>query len=372
MKFPFPVFPGFFGRVFHKRSIIIISEHKTNHLALSGALQFGAMMAVIACVVWASYSTGRYMATRSVLEERDETIKSVANSRIDTNFSYMVSNLQPQKLGPVASAYSVPLTDPAYTLSAVNHDKLFARIAMLENKVRELKNTNTEIIQTVREKAHNKILTMEDVIRQTGLSPDTLKEQAARERKLKNREAGQSKPVPQGGPFISADATNSQVGSFSQELQGRVDQYTLLSDILRTMPLGLPMAKAEHQSSFGRRIDPFNGRLAFHAGMDLSGPAGTKVSVTGDGTVVAAGWNGAYGNAVDVDHGLGLMTRYGHLSQVLVSSGDKVKKGQFVGVQGSTGRSTGPHLHYEVRYNGRPVNPNTFVNVKYHVSQVSE
>src|SRR5262249_26461407 len=160
---------------------------------------------------------------------------------IDTNFSYIAANMQPNKLGPISSAYMLPLTDPTYTLSAVNHDKLFARIAMLENKVRELKNTNSEIIQTVREKARNKIVSMEELISQTGLNPDTLKEQAARERKQHQKEAGARTFPSEGGPFIPAETGNPQLDNFSQDLQLKMDEMALLTDILHNMPLGKPL-----------------------------------------------------------------------------------------------------------------------------------
>lgn len=364
-----------FGKLFHKRSIIIISERKTNHIALSGVLQFSTMMVMVTCVVWASYSTGRYMATRNVLQERDETIKSVASSRIDTNFNYTMAAPVQQPLGPVSAAYTGTLTDPAYTLSAVNHDKLFARIALLENKVRELKSTNAEIIQTVREKTHNKILNMEEIIRQTGLNVDTLKDEAGRSlRKERAREADAARKIlpAQGGPFIPADTLDLSTDGVTRELEGKLDQMALLSTIIEQLPLGMPVAGADLQSNFGRRVDPFTGRLAFHAGTDLSGPVGAQIKATGTGKVVAAGWEGAYGNAVDIDHGFGIITRYGHMASIGVSVGDAVKKGQFIGIQGSTGRSTGAHVHYEVRHNDRPLNPINFMSVSAHVPQTEQ
>lgn len=371
MKFLARAFSSFFGKLFHKRSIIIISERKTNHVSLSGALQFSLIIAIIGCVGWASYSTGSYMAARTVLEQRDETIKSVASSRIDTNFKYTVANMQPQRLGPIASAYTLPLTDPAYTLASVNHEKLFARIALLENKVKELRSANAEIIQTVREKTHGKIVDMEDIIRKTGLNPDVLKQEAARLRRERQQNAGDGDSASQGGPFIPMETPGTDSSDlFGKELSGKLDQLALLSDIVGTLPLGMPIAKAENHSNFGRRVDPFTGRLAFHAGVDLAASPGAEVKASGAGKVISAGWNGAYGNAIDVEHGLGIVTRYGHLSGIKVSVGDIVKKGQTIGVQGSTGRSTGPHLHYEVRYKDKPINPNNFLTAGYNVPKI--
>jgi murein DD-endopeptidase MepM/ murein hydrolase activator NlpD len=110
-------------------------------------------------------------------------------------------------------------------------------------------------------------------------------------------------------------------------------------------------------SSVGRRTDPINGGDDFHQGLDISADAGSPVYATADGTVVVAAREGAYGNLITIDHGYGLETRYGHLSKYDVKAGVKIKRGQVIGRVGSTGRATGPHLHYEVRVNGRLLNP---------------
>ena len=110
-------------------------------------------------------------------------------------------------------------------------------------------------------------------------------------------------------------------------------------------------------SGFGSRSDPFNGHRAFHAGLDFKGPTGTDVVATAPGKVISADWHGGYGKMVEIDHGYGLKTRYAHLSAIDVVEGQDVAFGDKVGELGSTGRSTGPHLHYEVWYDGQARNP---------------
>lgn len=110
-------------------------------------------------------------------------------------------------------------------------------------------------------------------------------------------------------------------------------------------------------SGYGYRSDPVYGTTKFHEGLDYSADIGTPVYATGDGTVIKAGWDGAYGNAIDIDHGYNYLTRFAHLSQINVKPGQKVKRGDLIGKVGNTGKSTGPHLHYEVRLNGLPQNP---------------
>lgn len=120
--------------------------------------------------------------------------------------------------------------------------------------------------------------------------------------------------------------------------------------------------RGEVTAGFGERLDPLNGEGEFHAGIDIASPAGTPVECTGDGIVFAAGRDAGYGNAVLVDHGNGITTKYGHLSKIFVVVGQEVKRGQFIGAVGSTGKSTGPHLHYEVHLQDTPVNPEKYLH----------
>jgi murein DD-endopeptidase MepM/ murein hydrolase activator NlpD len=160
-----------------------------------------------------------------------------------------------------------------------------------------------------------------------------------------------------GGPFESAgNATFKALFNSWKKL----DQ---LQDGAIAVPSDKPVkADVTFTSGFGVRSDPFHFSAAMHPGIDLAGSYGTPIYATADGTVVRAGWNnGGYGNLVEIDHGRGITTRYGHMSAVLVHAGDHITRGQQIGRMGSTGRSTGNHLHYEVRIDGRAVNPIPFM-----------
>lgn len=142
----------------------------------------------------------------------------------------------------------------------------------------------------------------------------------------------------------------------------------LLSDsdrylkILQKLPLGRPMP-TKISSRYGRRIDPINHKKAFHAGIDFKGRTGDKVRSTGDGIVKRSVYNGGFGNCILLSHGNGYDTLYAHLSKRLVKRGDKVSRGQVIGLVGNTGRSTGSHLHYEVHYHSKTVDPMKFLRV---------
>lgn len=127
------------------------------------------------------------------------------------------------------------------------------------------------------------------------------------------------------------------------------------------IPSVLPVQNLHFSSNFGIRSDPFRGSAAMHAGVDIPGPMGTPIYATADGIVDHADRLGGYGNMIEINHGKGIATRYGHLSKILVANGAHVARGQLIALMGSTGRSTGCHLHYEVRMDGHAVNPVPFL-----------
>ena len=124
-----------------------------------------------------------------------------------------------------------------------------------------------------------------------------------------------------------------------------------------SIPSARPVSSFSFTSGFGVRADPFRHSAAMHAGIDLAGPIGTPIYATADGIVSYSGWMHGYGNLIEIEHGKAIETRYGHLSKLLVKPNTRVKRGQLIALMGSTGRSTGSHLHYEVRLDGRAVNP---------------
>jgi murein DD-endopeptidase MepM/ murein hydrolase activator NlpD len=142
-----------------------------------------------------------------------------------------------------------------------------------------------------------------------------------------------------------------------QELQSYfLDQKSRLASTPSVWP-----ARGWVTSDFGQRLDPYTAERVMHEGLDIAAPHGKEVMSPSDGTIIFAGLEGGYGNVLVIDHGYGVKTRYGHLSKLEVKTGDRVKRGQIVGAVGNTGRSTGPHLHYEVRVNGIPENPRKFI-----------
>ncbi|MBH0239222.1 M23 family metallopeptidase [Methylobrevis albus] len=163
-----------------------------------------------------------------------------------------------------------------------------------------------------------------------------------------------------GGPFLPLGNREALTAAVS-EAAGALESLGRVRGAVHRLPIANPLPDATITSKFGSRSDPFLGRLALHSGIDFRSPTGRSVPATAAGRIVTAGRNGGYGLMVEVDHGKGLSTRYAHLSRISVSVGDRVERGTKVGEVGSTGRSTGPHLHYETRVSGTAVNPLSYL-----------
>jgi murein DD-endopeptidase MepM/ murein hydrolase activator NlpD len=168
-----------------------------------------------------------------------------------------------------------------------------------------------------------------------------------------------------GGPLIPA-ASAEATADLNADAQFRSlfmtwKKLDTLEQGVIAIPSVQPVQHLTFTSNFGIRSDPFRGSAAMHAGVDIPGPTGTPIYATADGIVSNADRQGGYGNMVEINHGKGITTRYGHLSKIVVTANGRVRRGQIIGLMGSTGRSTGPHLHYEVRIDGHAVNPVPFL-----------
>jgi murein DD-endopeptidase MepM/ murein hydrolase activator NlpD len=162
-----------------------------------------------------------------------------------------------------------------------------------------------------------------------------------------------------GGPFVAVDPeTDPETFRSRVELvSGEIERLAHVRRVAGQLPFSSPVPNAAITSRYGSRIDPFLGRPAMHTGIDFRAATGHPAKATADGTIITAEYAGGYGNMVEIDHGNGVTTRFGHLSRIDVTAGQLVTAGSIVGRAGSTGRSTGPHLHYEIRIDGAPIDP---------------
>jgi murein DD-endopeptidase MepM/ murein hydrolase activator NlpD len=237
---------------------------------------------------------------------------------------------------------------------------LTGRIGDLENQLASIQRSQQTIVERLAARTRNGVDEVEKTVAMTGVDVDGLLLIAAHELS------------GQGGPFIPVKEPPTEQGGEQlmasvASLDGEVGRLETLQLVLRTLPLTAPIDHYFIASNFGIRRDPFNGRLAFHAGLDMSNALLSPVLSTSPGVVVFAGWMGGYGRLVEIDHGLGVHTRYGHLARIDVKVGDTVDYRQQIGLLGSSGRSTGPHVHYEVLVNGRSLDPMNFLKAGRYV-----
>lgn len=199
--------------------------------------------------------------------------------------------------------------------------------------------------------AINRAKLAEQKIRQLGLNPQNFA----------------NDNIAQGGPFIPFFSDGKKEDPRFSQMAAALEYMTSLENALSSIPSSMPAASYTLSSSFGYRRDPINGSGAMHNGLDFKAAHGTPILAAADGVITKAGWMGGYGKTIEITHGNGLMTRYAHMSRLEANLGQKVERGAQIGRMGSTGRSTGTHLHFEVRNNGRAINPHKFLKANNNV-----
>ena len=306
--------------LFRDRDLFIHDGTKLRRFRISAPVQAVLFVILLGLVAWASFATARLMTCPGV----SLTASAEARARLlERRQALIEAALTGQKIDP-------EMIQAAATKGGLAKDGPFAHVEQQQLEQAAL------VAQAL------------DVRYQVT---------AAELKKLGIKPAAPGQAGGVGGPFESiANPTFKALFNSWKKLD------ELQNDVI-AVPSDKPIkTEVSFTSGFGVRDDPFHRGAAMHPGIDLAGAYGTPIYATADGTVLRAGWNnGGYGNMVELDHGRGITTRYGHMSAVLVHEGDHVTRGEQIGRMGSTGRSTGNHLHYEVRIDGRPVNPIPFM-----------
>lgn len=275
------------------------------------------------------------------LVERDhQRLRAVVKTtvaRIEARQAHLNSLLGADKGGLVLASAQAPDADPV--MPAADQ----AVIAPLER----LEQQQIGLIDRATSATNARFQGAKALIRGLGLDP--------------SRFTRKSRPA-MGGPLDSAGEPSVQ------ELYEAWNSLAELGEAIGSIPSRMPVESFSYTSGFGVRYDPFNGRAAMHAGLDMAGAYGEPILSAAGGIVVRAGWVNGYGNMIEVDHGRGITTRYGHLARIQVRPGDRVSPGDQIGKMGSTGRSTGTHLHFEVRVDGQAVDPMPYLRAAPQVA----
>lgn len=237
-----------------------------------------------------------------------------------------------------------------------------ARVDTLEERLDDMRDAQQTVINRLTSRTLQSMDAMERTVAMTGVDVDFL---------LSGVNVD-GVGLGQGGPFVPGDYISETDPSY--ELQASValldlqlDRWEALQKVVRRLPLVAPLDHYRLTSGFGTRTDPVNGRKARHFGVDLAAPMRSPVLSTAPGKVVFAGWRGRFGRMIEIDHGLGIKTRFAHLKKILVKPGQAVGHREKIGLLGSSGRSTGPHVHYEILIDGNPVDPSNFLEAGRNV-----
>ncbi len=278
-------------------------------------------------------------ATASDLEKRQDFVEKMA----DTYFGDLPDNRQADE---TVSDSSQEAARTIEKVSAVLPEA--AALAKLE--ARQL-----AFVEQLTRLADRRAARAAQTIRKLGLNPGAML-------------ARRDRPVAQGGPLVRlATSADGSLDPRFRRLGLSLERMNMLEQGLAGIPQFSPANDDFISSGFGYRSDPFNGAAAFHAGLDFKGPIGAPIYAAAKGVVTFVGMRQGYGRCIEIDHGNGLTTRYAHMSRFATAVGQQVAAGNLIGAIGSSGRSTGPHLHFEVRIHDRPVNPRPFLEAAPHV-----
>ena len=279
---------------------------------------------------------------QEVLAEQHQYVKALAEKAAELGIA---------PIAPAAPA-TAPATDNAVPANALStSDAGATAIEQAGHQVRQMMDDSRNALAAISAEATGSTDLILASLRQVGIKPNL-------------PAAGSDDADGVGGPLLPP-IVGTDSGNMVDEANAVVAalaRFKTARAAIADAPIHMPVAGPERISSgFGNRTDPFTGRLAFHPGIDFPWPTGTTVMAAGDGKVVYVGQINGYGNVIDIDHGGGIVTRYGHLSGFIATQGEIVHTGTPIGRVGSTGRSTGPHLHFEVRRNDQPVDPTVYL-----------
>ncbi|WP_417470121.1 peptidoglycan DD-metalloendopeptidase family protein [Maricaulis sp.] len=394
-------------RWFPDRQIYHRSDGQVRYFAISTAVQISALLSAAVLACWLCYSTvsvafhGQALAAKDaeIERERINLNRMVAEAQASeaTAYSFMESRMEEfdraayefqmrhetlsqlvefaEQLSGNEMAPSPALADDRVLMAATPADPTprmardpLVNIAALsespEDQISYLMGEQDNVLAQAEDATEARLENLRAVLRLTGLDIDHV---------VSSGHDGEE----QGGPYIPINDTplfsdgwdlEAEFSSRITRVAARMLEVEELERFIETGPLGIPVDAAYRRTSpFGVRLDPFNRRATQHRGIDFAAYRRAPIVATGPGRVIYAGWRNGYGRTVEIDHGYGFVTRYGHMNEIAVRRGDTVERGQQVGGMGSTGRSTATHLHYEIWYEGSAIDPDRLLRAGQYV-----
>lgn len=343
--------------LFVPRDVFVRFGEQFHYVTFS--VRFQKIAAAVAALIlaWVAYTGGSYVAHKITLAAKDARIAAQTREIAELKLRLSEAGRRRDGLEARIAALDGILTRKTRLVERATEQKtsLERQVSALKRGIVRLRDSEQSVLEELNERAARGIAHMERTVESVGLDPSTLI-------------AGAKQTfASQGGPFVLANSTMAhfppaaELEATISRLDRQLDRWHALQKLLRVLPLSAPLDEFRLSSGYGVRVDPVNRREAWHDGVDLSAPLGTPVYATAPGTVVFAGWRGGFGRMVEIDHGVGVRTRYAHLQEISVKKGQAVKNRQEVGLLGTSGRSTGAHVHYEIRYQDSAEDPIRFI-----------
>lgn len=405
---PFRALWRVIARIFPPREFTVMDTPRGNVYTYqqSSFWRFTKFVGKIGLIIWASWSTYVFMYHRPMLQKRTaqlEEMRTTHNRHMAdlqtylTKFNELTRNLnvtddkilhadkltdaQKEELlntrlktwgemDFLRTRLTEMFTDAEYTpeftklaelsaeyeITRAENDVLRKQSEQIAENVNQIATADAQIVETVSKMTNENVDELRKKLKSINATIATL---GLNERELVERANKYTNALV--GAAFNPLTMDKDLDPKYQKLADGLELWNGLSKLSRALPLGAPVADIRVTSNYGTRKDPFTGKPKMHRGIDFAGKIGTELMAVAPGRVISAGERVGYGLTVEVDHGLGFTTLYAHLSQAKVARGDWVRPGTVVGLGGSSGRSTGPHLHYEIRYKGEPFNPSNFV-----------
>ncbi len=386
--------------LFSNKEIIFRSNGRARVLNISPKMQLIMLILLALVAVWVVHSSHMYHHSDRVLNRRNNELNATRDAYIDlmsdfvalqSNITQMIDDLDEtsnnqldveqykqqaslveEKVKQITSQsnwISQSKLEEKTSLNEISlqrdialseRDELRRKLLELQKMVEDMREAEMEVIDKVSQIAAKEMNTIKSAISAINVP---LKKRGL----YFNIWANNKKQNGSGGPYIPTENNflrEKKVNDKVSQLYKDVDDIIYYRQIVKYIPLGKPVWSMWITSPYGARSDPFKKSKAYHKGVDLAGRTGNKVKTMASGKVKSSGYNSGYGNIVEIDHGNGFVTKYAHLNKSYVKKGQLVEAGDFIGEMGSTGRSTGPHLHYEILYQGKDVDPMPFIKTQ--------
>lgn len=370
---------GVSRRWFPERQMYFRTNGVVRFVSISERAQIGISLLAIMAVSWVGVASYHYIFTSDIMAGKDREIATGHNNyqNLDSQFNQMKNDIEKTARSlEQRQVYLQQLLDADKSLENLKNEnrpdhpaastsgkssfllkedeKYKVRAQILENMrfdLKHIEDKQARMAALMIERVSRKLAYVEKTLKKSGIKTDKLITLAA------NMPAT---GFAQGGPFImyhEVPELNISENEPFARLYAKHSRLLNLQSAIQSLPVTIPVKKYYISSGYGTRKDPFRKTWARHSGLDMAGWWKTPIYASANGKVVKAGKNGAYGNFIEIDHGNGFRSRYGHLSKIQVKKGQQVINEQQIGLMGSTGRSTSPHLHYEIWFDGKPTNP---------------